>query len=125
MKAYAKNHGLTLEITKVSPSYFLSEDEEIITLLTSIYNKYSKSQDKPYVMNGCTYARLFKRGCGFGAGNPYEVKPFPKGHGAAHGADEAHNIDVLLHAIKIYILGIKELDDFFTNKNIELGDNSI
>lgn len=116
LQTYGKKNNFTIEVTKVSPSYFISEDEEIITLLTNLYNKYTKSQDKPYVMSGCTYARLFKKGCGFGAGNPHEVKPFPKGHGAAHGADEAHNIDVLLHAIKIYILGIKELDEFFIDK---------
>lgn len=54
---------------------------------------------------------FFDNGCGFGGGNPHEVKPFPKGHGAAHGADEAHNIYVLFDAIKMLILGIKAIDD--------------
>ena len=42
---------------------------------------------------------------------PVFLKPFPKGHGAAHGADEAHNIYVLFDAIKMLILGIKAIDD--------------
>lgn len=116
LATFAKKYGFILTINKISPSYFISEDDEIVTLLTNLYNKHTNSQDKPYVMGACTYARLFEKGFGFGAGNPHEVKPFPKGHGAAHGPDEAHNIDVLMHAIKIYILGILELDNYFNNK---------
>ena len=52
-----------------------------------------------------------RRSVVFGAGNPHEAKPFPAGHGGAHGPDEAHNIPVLLTAVKMYILGIQAIDE--------------
>ena len=108
---FAEKLDFEYEIKKVSPSFYLPEEHEIVKLLTDLYNEASKSNDKPYVMGACTYARKFKEACGFGAGNQYETKPFPKGHGSAHGADEAQNINVLLNAIRMYILGIKAIDD--------------
>ncbi len=99
------------EITKRNPGYYVPADDPMVTMLTDLYNNETNSQDQPYVMGACTYARLFRHGCGFGGGNPHEVKPFPAGHGAAHGPDEAHNIPVLLDAIKMYILGIKAIDE--------------
>ena len=60
------------------------------------------------------HTRLFEHGCDFGAGNCQEVKPFPPGHGSVHGLDEAQNIGVLLDAVKMYILGIKAIDDLWS-----------
>lgn len=111
IKRFSKEIGFICDIKKVSPGYYISENHEIVVALTDLYNEVSKSNDKPYVMGASTYARKFKNACGFGAGNPREVKPFEKGHGSAHGADEAHNIDVLLNAIKMYILGFKSIDN--------------
>lgn len=109
--AYGKKTGLEVKIVKVSKGYYQKPENEIVSMLTELYNKEFNANEKPYVMGACTYARLFDNGCGFGGGNPHEVKPFPKGHGAAHGADEAHNIYVLFDAIKMLILGIKAIDD--------------
>lgn len=113
LKEFGSDNGLRLEIIKESAGYFVPEEQEIVSLLTNLYNRESGSDDKPYVMGACTYARLFEHGCGFGGGNPHEVKPFPAGHGGAHGPDEAHNITVLLAAIRMYILGILEVDEFW------------
>lgn len=111
LKSAAEHLGFSLEITKLNPGYYVPETDPMVSLLTDLYCKEVGSDDKPYVMGACTYARLFQHGCGFGAGNPHEVKPFPAGHGAAHGPDEAHNIQVLLTAIKMYILGIHAIDE--------------
>lgn len=102
--------GFSLEITQRNPGYYVPETDPMAVLLTDLYNRETNSDDKPYVMSACTYARLFEHGCGFGGGNPHEVKPFPAGHGGAHGPDEAHNIPVLLNAVKMYILGIHAID---------------
>ena len=85
--AYGKKTGLEVKIVKVSKGYYKKPENEIVSMLTELYNKEFNANEKPYVMGACTYARLFDNGCGFGGGNPHEVKPFPKGHGAAHGAD--------------------------------------
>ncbi|MCI8680470.1 MAG: M20 family metallopeptidase [Oscillospiraceae bacterium] len=114
LRAASERLGFALEITKLSPGYYVPESDPMVSLLTNLYNSETGSSDKPYVMGACTYARLFRHGCGFGAGNPHEVKPFPSGHGAAHGPDEAHNIQVLLTAIKMYILGIQAIDAFWS-----------
>ena len=108
---YGKKNGIDIKIEKVSKGYYKSPDDETVSMLTELYNREFHTNEKPYVMGACTYARLFDNGCGFGGGNPHEVKPFPKGHGAAHGADEAHNISVLLDAVKMLILGIQAIDN--------------
>lgn len=113
IESFAKREHLSVEFQKEDPGYYISENEEIPKLLIDLYNKVSGTEDKAYVMAGCTYARHFRRGCGFGAGNPREVKPFPKGHGGAHGADEAQNIEVLMHALKMDILAILAIDAYW------------
>lgn len=106
----ARELGFSLEITQRNPGYYVPETDPMAVLLTDLYNSETNSDDRPYVMSACTYARLFEHGCGFGGGNPHEVKPFPAGHGGAHGPDEAHSIPVLLRAVKLYILGIHAID---------------
>lgn len=106
---------VSMEIVREDPGYYISAQEGIPRLLVELYNQVSGTDDKAYVMEGCTYARHFQRGCGFGAGNPHERKPFPQGHGASHGPDEAHNIEVLLHAVKMDILGIIAIADYWSD----------
>ena len=118
IRAYAERQKLAVRIEKVSRGYYLTAEHPMISMLTDLYNNEANADDKPYVMGGCTYARKFDHGCGFGAGNPHEVKPLPKGHGGCHGADEAHHIQVLLDAVKMLILGIKAIDDQWSETNI-------
>lgn len=113
LAVFGRNNGLSLTVIKQSPGYYLPENHPIVARLTDLYNRTAGACDKPYVMGACTYARLFERGCGFGGGNPHEVKPFPPGHGAAHGPDEAHSITVLLDAVRLYILGICAIDEYW------------
>lgn len=115
LEKYFEKSNFKFQIVKNSRGYYIEDNDLILNLLTNLYNETTQSTDEPYVMSGCTYARLFDYGMGFGSGNPHEQKPFPKGHGGAHGADEAHNIPVLLNAIKMNILGIKAIDDYWSN----------
>ena len=110
---FAEEKGLQIRILKEDEGYYISGEEGIPKILTELYNQVTQVCENPYVMKGCTYARHFQKGCGFGAGNPREVKPFGKGHGGAHQSDEAHNIDVFLHAVKMYILGILAVEEYW------------
>lgn len=113
LEEFVNNSDLIFKTIKVNKGYYVDENNSIVQLLTDVYNTNTHTNCKPYIMSGCTYSRKFNNALGFGAGNPFEVKPFKKGYGASHGPDEAHNIDVLMHAIKIYILGFKALDDYY------------
>lgn len=114
---------VSVEIIKEDPGYYISDKEGIPKLLVELYNEISGTEDEAYAMEGCTYARHFRQGCGFGAGNPHESKPFPQGHGASHGPDEAHNIDVLMHAVKMDILGIMAIADYWKTEKETLLNN--
>ena len=116
LEKYFADSFFHYELCKNSPGYYVDDQDEFMNLLTDLYNDVTGTQERPYVMSGCTYARLFDHGMGFGSGNPHEVKPFPKGHGGVHGADEAHNIDVLLYAVKMDILAIQAIDAYWTKQ---------
>lgn len=112
---FAKENQLNIQISKINKGYYEPADSGIVKLLTDLYNDEMGADEQPDILHsGSTYARLFDHSCGFGAGNRYEVKPFPAGHGSVHGPDEAQNIGVLLNAVKLYILGIKAIDDFWS-----------
>lgn len=114
VRDFASKNGLSVQILRAEDGYYIDAGTGIPHLLTRLYNEVTGTQEQPYVMQGCTYARHFRNGCGFGAGNPQEKKLFPQGHGAAHGPDEAQNIDVFLHAVKMYILAILAIDDYWS-----------
>nr|WP_317449078.1 M20/M25/M40 family metallo-hydrolase [uncultured Sellimonas sp.] len=110
---FADRYGLQVEFIKEDEGYYISENEGIPKLLIQLHHEIEQSEDSAYIMEGCTYARKFRLGCGFGAGRQNERKPFPKGHGQAHGADEAQNIDALMRAVRLYILAILAIDDYW------------
>lgn len=110
IREFARGNLLEAEFVKQDRGYYISEKEGIPKLLTELYKNETGSEDEPYIMAGCTYARHFQAGCGFGAGQQGEVKPFPEGHGSAHGPDEAQNIEVILRALKLDILAALAID---------------
>ena len=115
IRRYGEEKAIAIEIGKISKGYYESPDEGIVKMLTDLYNHEMHMDEKPCVLHtAATYTRLFEHGCDFGAGNCQEVKPFPPGHGSVHGLDEAQNIGVLLDAVKMYILGIKAIDDLWS-----------
>ena len=103
--------NLHLEIEHASPPCLLRDSDPVIRTLTDLCSRESGIRYSPCVMRrGTTYARKFSYACGFGAGCPAEKKPFPPGYGGSHGPDEAHSIRTLLHAVRLYIKAIWELD---------------
>ncbi|MCI8639957.1 MAG: M20 family metallopeptidase [Coprococcus sp.] len=108
-----EGQGISVEFIREEPGYYISAEDGIPKLLVDLYHEVNGGEDPAYIMEGCTYARHFCKGCGFGAGNPHERKPFPQGHGGAHGPDEAHNIEVLLQAVKLDIMGVLAIADYW------------
>lgn len=113
IRKFAHENLLEAEFVKQDRGYYISEKDGIPRLLTELYKNATGREDQPYIMAGCTYARHFQAGCGFGAGQQGEVKPFPKGHGSAHGPDEAQNIEVILRALKLDILAALAIDAYW------------
>jgi len=68
-------------------------------------------EHKPYVMGGGTHSRIFPRSLPYGVGtmDPRVKNPF----GAAHSANEAVNIDLLLKSMKVYVIALMKLDEYF------------
>ena len=111
---YCAKHGLGFRVNKLTRGFYQAPDQEVVAALTDMYNKETGMHEVPWFEGACTYARSFKNSCGFGNGYRYEEKPFPKGHGACHGPDEAHRIGTLLDAVKYFVLGIKTIDDMWS-----------
>lgn len=103
--------GLELKLDHCSDPCALTATDAVVKTLTDLYNQETGTDYPPYVIRrGITYARKFQYACGFGAGNPAEKKPFLPGFGCTHGPDEAHSIQTLIHAVRIYIKAIWALD---------------
>lgn len=81
--------------------------------LTEVFNAVTGEHKKPYVLAGGTYASKVPNSVAFGPGNAKEpsMMPYGPGHGDAHQPDESQHIGCLMDAVRIYALGIIELDD--------------
>ncbi len=98
------------------PNYF-NRKHPAVDKLTEVFNRMTGQQREPYVMGGGTYARKLPNAFGFGIGNmpgeddsPYR-ELVARGHGGAHGPDEALDCDRLVEALKIYVMGLLALND--------------
>ena len=117
IEKFAGEHAMQVEFLKEEEGYYISEKDGIPNLLLRLYREETGCEDAAYIMEGSTYARKFQIGCGYGAGKRNEKKPFPYGAGAAHGPDEAQNIDVLMQALKMYILAVMEIDEYWKRQS--------
>lgn len=109
----AELHGFSFELIRDSKPNDFPKEHPAVDYLTDLFNRVTGSDTKPYVMGGGTYARKLPRAFAFGPGMPesgLDRDMFPEGHGSAHGPDEALNLSNLLTAMKIYCLGIPEVD---------------
>ena len=103
--------GIGLENIRWDPPRLDSPRQPEIQLLLDTCKTFLDSKAKPYVMGGGTHSRVFPRSLPFGPESidPRRKRPF----GRAHEADEAVCIDDLLRAIKVYIIALKRLDEYF------------
>lgn len=103
--------GIALENVNWSPPRLDSPDEPEVQILLDTCREFLDPNAKPYVMGGGTHSRLFPRSLPYGPGvmDPRRKKSF----GEAHGADEAVCVDDLIRAIRVYVLALRRLDEYF------------
>ena len=103
--------GIGLENVRWDQPRLDSPKQPEIQLLLNTCKTFLDSKAKPYVMGGATHSRMFPRSLPFGPENidPRRKRPF----GRAHEADEAVCIDDLLSAVKVYVIVLVRLDEYF------------
>ena len=110
--------GWNFELREATDSHYISKDHPIAKRLTEVYNAVTGEQKEPYVLAGGTYASKVPNSVAFGPGNTKEPSLFPygPGHGDAHQPDESQHIGCLMDAVRIYAMGIIELDEILHNE---------
>lgn len=103
--------NIQLENIRWVPPRRTPADLPEIRLLVDTCRQFLNPKFKPYVMGGATYSRVFPRSLPFGPEvmDPRSKRPF----GRAHEADEAVCIAELLQAIKVYVIALKRLDEWY------------
>ena len=87
--------GVKCEFTGIKDPLYISKDSYLIQTLCDIYNKHTKSNEKPIAIGGATYARAFENCVSFGANLPGQKD-------MCHQVDEFISIDNLYIATEIY-----------------------
>lgn len=104
--------NVRLENVRWTPPRYTDPKEPPIQLLLDTCKTFLAPKAKPYVMGGATHSRFFPHSLPFG---PENMDPrIKRSFGKAHEPNEAVYIDDLLQAIKIYIIALKRLDDYFS-----------
>jgi len=103
--------GFMLERLEDDPPTGLHPENPVVKLLCNTVDEVLGTSSEPYSMGGGTYARKLPYAVAFG---PHRFDCpctlFPTGRGDAHQPDECINIQLLLDAVKIYILSLLRLD---------------
>ena len=104
--------GFEIKSASDNGPMYIEEDDPLVQRLTKVYWELSgKTERKPYIIDGGTYARKLKNAVGFGGGNGVRADFLPEGHGGVHQPDEARHIQGILDAIKIYVMSVIEIDE--------------
>lgn len=96
------------------PGFEIPEDSPEVTAILKAYRDVNGKDDKPFYMNGGTYARYLP--CAFSVGTMdyaegCDVPSLPDGSGRAHQKDELLVIPRMLNAIGTLFCMITELDE--------------
>lgn len=107
-----ENAGWHFEVKEATDSHYISKENPIAKQLTEVYNAVTGERKEPYILAGGTYASKVPNSVAFGPGNTKEPSLFPygPGYGDAHQPDESQHIGCLMDAVRIYAMGIVELD---------------
>ncbi len=97
----------TFVAARAAEPFYIDPETPVIRTLIDTYNDVTGKQAKPFTMGGGTYARHFKNAVSFGMEEEDEVQP--AWVGPMHGADEGVSIELLMRALKIYILAVDRL----------------
>lgn len=107
--------GFSLETMEDDPPSGIKPDDPVIPIICDTVGQVLHTKAEPYAMGGGTYARKlpYAAACG-----PHRFdRPctlFPNGRGDAHQPDECVSIQLLLDALKIYILLLLQLDELLS-----------
>lgn len=111
-----KEHGFTMVVKMNSAPNYYPKEKPAVELLTRVYNEVTGDDKQPFVMGGGTYARKMPNAFAYGMGLPNGVKPpegmFAEGHGGAHTPDEYLSIENLRTGMKIFTIGLLEMNEF-------------
>ncbi|MBQ3077044.1 MAG: Sapep family Mn(2+)-dependent dipeptidase [Clostridia bacterium] len=105
--------GWHLEDLSYSNGYHIPVDDPCVQALYKVYlDVTGDTEAKPYTMGGGTYARRLKNAVAFGPEPRIGLRPsyVPKSRGGAHQPDEVLCVETFIEGIRIFILGIMELD---------------
>ena len=106
--------GYSPEEIDMSAPYYISKDSPYVTALQAVYHDLTGSGEPPYTMGGGTYSKVVPNAISFGPGvkGPSRIGDFlPKGHGGAHGRDEALPMEKVYNCAKIYVAALLTLDE--------------
>ncbi len=87
--------------------FYMSTDKPEVKVCIDAYRSVTGENAEPYTIGGGTYARYFPNAVSFGPEHP--ERPQPDFAGPIHGVDEAASKDMLIEALKIYIVALIEL----------------
>lgn len=105
--------GMELKVLSHEKPRLADADDPVVKLLLQNCQKNLSRKCKPYVTGGGTYARCFPNSIPYG---PVYLEPgLPKRYGQPHEANEAACIEQLLEGIKIYVLALMKLDEYFSD----------
>ncbi len=87
--------------------FYIEADSPAIRACIDTFNEVTGNNAEPFTMGGGTYARHFPAAVSFG---PEYDAPIPEFGGGAHAANEAAPFDILLQALKIYVVTMLRLE---------------
>ena len=108
-----KQLGLEIHVHTHEKPRLSDMDNPVVKILLQNCQKNLSRKCKPYVTGGGTYARCFPASIPYG---PVYLDPgLSKKYGQPHAANEAVSIEQLLEGIKIYVLALMKLDEYFSD----------
>lgn len=111
-RAYCDKLNFNVEKLSAGNPFYMSKTDPRVLALMEVYREMTGDDSPAYTMGGGTYSRCLKNaltfGPGFGENRP---RPdLPEHHGGAHAPDEYVYLPDLLHAMKIFVVSMLELD---------------
>ena len=108
MQAHALAADATLSVEKASDPFYMDEQYPPLQACLTAYNTMMHRAERPEVIGGTTYSRLFSHAIGFGMDDMNEE--MPAFVGMLHGPDEGFSINQFKIGLRAYILALMALD---------------
>lgn len=106
----AESYGFTVKnVANSKPFYLDPEENAAVGIMCAIYNEVTRSDEKPIVMSGGTYARHIENAVSYGI--EYPDQRDPEWVGGVHMKNEALKISRALESVEIFIKTLIKLQD--------------